>query len=147
MSETLTELPISGEVTEQTARKELDVLDQLMKPEVQKSLIELVEQLPKLTEMVALLTKTYDVAQAVATDRVLIDDLKNGFEEFVKPLQDKAKGIASAAIEANDRAQADTTTTIGLFGLLKMLKDPQVQHMFRFAQSYLNVMSERQNQR
>lgn len=133
----------ANETNSAAVRGELDVLDQLMKPEVQKSLTELVEQLPKLAEMVTLMTKAYDVAQSLATDRVLIEDLKGGLGEFVKPIQDKAKGIASAAMEASDRAQSDSTT-IGLFGLLKMLKDPQVQKMFRFAQAFLEVMAERQ---
>lgn len=143
MSETLTQQPANVEAT---TAKELDVLDQLMKPEIQKSLTDLVENLPKLTEMVTVLTKAYDLAQTVATDKVLIEDMKHGFAEFVKPVQDKAKDIASAAIEANDRAQKDTQT-IGLFGLLKLLKDPQMQKMFRFTQAYMDVMSERQNQR
>lgn len=123
-----------------------DVLDHLLKPEVQESLTVLVDNLPKLAEMVTFLTKAYDLAQAVVTDRVLIDDLTGGVKEFVKPIQDKAKEYASAAIEANERAQAEEAT-IGLFGLLKMLKDPQVQKMFRFMQAFLDVLSERQKQR
>ncbi|WP_088832172.1 DUF1641 domain-containing protein [Paenibacillus tyrfis] len=133
-------------VAAEPKRESLDVLDQLMKPEVQESLTVLVENLPKLAEMVTILTKTYDLVQNVATDRVFIEDIKGGVEEFVKPIQDTAKGLASAAIEANDRAQ-DESTTIGLFGLLKMLKDPQVQKMFRFSQAFLDVLAERQQQR
>jgi len=123
-----------------------DLLDQLMKPEVQESLNLLVEQLPKLAEMVTVLTRTYDLVQSVVTDRVLIEDFAGGVKEIVKPIQEKAKEYASAAIEANDRAQSDETT-IGLFGLLKMLKDPQVQKVFRFAQAFLEVLSERQKSR
>ena len=52
-------------------QEQLDVLDQLLKPEVQESLNVLVEQLPKLTEMAQVLTKSYDFAQSVATDEVL----------------------------------------------------------------------------
>ncbi|TBL76632.1 DUF1641 domain-containing protein [Paenibacillus thalictri] len=126
-----------------TAQSSVDVLDQLMQPEVQQSLTVLVENLPKLAEMVTVLTKAYDFAQSVATDKVLIDDLKGGLEEFVKPVQEKAKGIAAAAIEANERAAADSTS-VGLFGLLKMLKDPQVQKTLRFAQAFLNVLAEKQ---
>ncbi|MEI7026393.1 DUF1641 domain-containing protein [Paenibacillus sp. y28] len=124
-------------------RQSLDVLDQLMQPEVQQSLTVLVENLPKLAEMVTVLTKAYDFAQSVATDHVLIDDFKHGIEEFVKPVSEKAKGIAAAAIEAGDRAQAETAT-VGLFGILKMLKDPQVQKTLRFAQAFLSVMAEKQ---
>ena len=122
-----------------------DVLDQLMKPEVQQSLTVLVENMPKLAEMVTLMTKAYDFVQSVSTDRVLIEDLKGGMDEFVKPITEKAKGIASAAIEAGDRSQAETST-IGLFGLLKMLKDPQVQQSLRYAQAFLEVLGERRKQ-
>ncbi len=134
---------VAPENSTSSSAKQPDVLDQLMKPEVQESLTMLVENLPKLTEMVTLLTKTYDFAQSVATDRVLIDDLAGGMQEIVKPIQEKAKDYAAAAIEANDRAQADANT-IGLFGLLRMLKDPQVQKMFRFGQAFLDVLAERQ---
>lgn len=142
MSETLTQEPAAVPAV----ARDLDILDQLMKPEVQKALTELVDNLPKLAEMVSQLIKAYDIAQSLATDRVLIEDLKGGFEEFVKPIGEKAKGIAAAAVEASDRAQNDTST-IGLFGILKMLKDPQVQKTLRFAQAFLDVLSDRQKQR
>ncbi|QAY67627.1 DUF1641 domain-containing protein [Paenibacillus protaetiae] len=126
--------------------QKLDVLDQLMKPEVQQSLTVLVDALPKLAEIVTLATKAYDFAQSVATDKVLINDFAHGIGEFVKPVQEKAKGIAAAAIEAGERAQADAGATVGLFGMLKMLKDPEVQKTLRFAQSFLNVLAERKQQ-
>ncbi|MGE6379868.1 DUF1641 domain-containing protein, partial [Peribacillus muralis] len=43
-------------------QEKLDILDQLLKPEVQESLNTLVDQLPKLTELVNILTKSYDFA-------------------------------------------------------------------------------------
>jgi uncharacterized protein YjgD (DUF1641 family) len=143
MSETITQQSPSESAIAAASGKQ-DVLDQLLRPEVQESLSALVDSLPKLTEMVAFLTKAYDTAQSIATDRVLIQDMSEGLQEIVKPIQEKAKGCLSAAIEANERAQADETT-IGLFGLLKMLKDPQMQKMFRFTQAYLDIMSQRQS--
>jgi uncharacterized protein YjgD (DUF1641 family) len=122
-----------------------DVLDQLLKPEVQEALTVLVDQLPKLTEMMTLLTKTYDLAQKVASDRVLIQDMVSGIQEVVKPLGEKVKGYASAAIEANDRAE-QSEATIGLFGMLRLLKDPELQKMLRFSQAYLDILGERQKQ-
>jgi len=122
-----------------------DVLDQLLKPEVQEALTVLVDQLPKLSEMMALLTKTYDLAQKVATDRVLIQDMVGGFQEVVKPLEEKVKGYASAAIEANDRAE-HSEATIGLFGMLRLLKDPELQKMLRFGQAYLDILGERKKE-
>lgn len=145
MSQTTQQAAAEVASTATMTPQQTDVLDQLMKPEIQQSLTVLVENLPKLAEMTTVLTKTYDLVQTVANDRVLIDDLKGGMEEFVKPIQDKAKGIAQAAIEANDRSQAETTT-VGLFGLLKMLKDPQVQKTLRFAQAFLEISAERQQQ-
>jgi uncharacterized protein YjgD (DUF1641 family) len=122
-----------------------DVLDQLLKPEVQEALTVLVDQLPKLTEMMTLLTKTYDLAQKVATDRVLIQDMVGGLKEVVKPIEEKVKGYASAAIEANDRAE-HSEATIGLFGMLRLLKDPELQKMLRFGQAYLDILGERKKQ-
>ncbi|WP_309122198.1 DUF1641 domain-containing protein [Paenibacillus sp.] len=122
-----------------------DVLEQLLKPEVQEALTTLVDNLPKLAEMTALLTKTYDLAQKVVTDRVLIQDTIGGLQEVLKPIEEKAKYFASAAIEANDRAETDETT-IGLFGMLKMLKDPELQRMLRFGQAYLDILGERKQQ-
>lgn len=125
--------------------KSHDVLEQLLKPEVQQSLTVLVDNLPKMVEMMTVLTKAYDFAQSVATDKVLINDFAEGIGEFIKPVQEKAKGIASAAIEASERSQSEAGTTIGLFGILKMLKDPEVQKTLRFAQAFLNVLAERKN--
>lgn len=120
-----------------------DVLDQLMKPEVQESLTVLVENLPKLAEMVTAMTTAYDFAQGLAKDQVFVNDMKVAFGEFTTPVVEKAKGVASAAIEAGDRAQAEQSS-VGLFGMFKMLKDPNVQHTLRFAQAFLNILNERQ---
>lgn len=122
-----------------------DVLDQLLKPELQEALTVLVEQLPKLAEMTTLLTKMYDLASKVAADRVLIQDMVGGLKEVVEPIQEKVKGYASAAIEASDRAD-QSDATIGLFGMLKLLKDPELQRMLRFSQAYLDILGERKQQ-
>lgn len=124
------------------SKEQLDVLDQLLKPEVQESLTTLVEQLPKLTEMMTLLTKSYEFAQAVATDEVLKNDTVGAVTEIAGPVVGSAKNLAATAIEAKDRA-AESHEVIGLFGLVKMLKDPQVQNVFRFVNAFLQVSSER----
>lgn len=136
------EVPVNGAAPAQNQ----DVLDQLMKPEVQESLTVLVENLPKLAEMVTAMTKAYDFAQGLATDKVFVNDMKVALGEFTAPVVEKAKGVASAAIEAGDRAHAEQSS-VGLFGMLKMLKDPNVQQTLRFAQAFLNVLNERQGQK
>ncbi|MBM7609793.1 uncharacterized protein YjgD (DUF1641 family) [Lysinibacillus composti] len=120
----------------------LDLLDQLLKPEVQASLTTLVEQLPKLAEVVTLLTKAYDLAQLVATDDVLKSDTVSAIKEMTEPVIGSVKTIAATAIEAKDRAD-DTNETVGIFGLLKLLKDPETQKVLRFANAFLAVQSER----
>lgn len=143
MSETITQ----SQTEQINARQEqLDVLDQLLKPEVQESLNTLVEQLPKLTELVNILTKSYDFAQSVATDDVLKNDTVSAISEIATPVVDSVKGLAANAIEAKDRAEVNNDV-IGLFGLLRMMKDPQAQKLFRFAQAFLEVSSERKNQK
>ncbi|MFT8322998.1 MAG: DUF1641 domain-containing protein [Bacillus sp. (in: firmicutes)] len=141
---------MSESITQTSTEKQLtasqDLLDQLLKPEVQESLTVLVEQLPKLTELVNILTKSYDFAQSVSTDDVLKSDTVGAITEMMEPVVDSVKGVAATAIEAKDRAE-QSNESIGVFGLLKLLKDPQAQKLFRFAQSYLQIMSEREQQK
>ncbi|MBO1580312.1 DUF1641 domain-containing protein [Bacillus sp. XF8] len=145
MPETITQTKPEQESLQISASQgQLDVLDQLLKPEVQESLTTLVEQLPKLTELVNILTKSYDFAQTVATDEVLKSDTVGAIQEIVEPVKDTVKSMAATAIEAKDRAD-ESTEVIGLFGLLKLLKDPQAQKMFRFINAYLQISAERNN--
>ena len=140
MSETNNQAPLT------VSQEQLDVLDQLLKPEVQASLTTLVEQLPKLAEMTELLTKSYAFAQAVATDETLKNDTVSAVTEMAAPVVGGAKSLAQTAIEAKDRADA-SNETVGLFGLMKMLKDPQVQNIFRFVNAFLAVSAERQEKK
>ncbi|MGI8304073.1 DUF1641 domain-containing protein [Bacillus paranthracis] len=145
MPETMTQTKPEQETVQISASQgQLDVLDQLLKPEVQESLTTLVEQLPKLTELVNILTKSYDFAQTVATDEVLKGDTVGAITELVEPVKDTVKSMAATAIEAKDRAD-ESNEVIGLFGLLKLLKDPQAQKMFRFVNAYLQISAERNN--
>ncbi|MBM7645445.1 uncharacterized protein YjgD (DUF1641 family) [Scopulibacillus daqui] len=145
MSETITQAKPEQEAVNSSANlKQLDVLDQLLKPEVQESLTVLVEQLPKLTELVNILTKTYDLAQSLTTDEVLKNDTVGAIKEIADPVKDSVKNIAATAIEAKDRAEV-SNEVIGLFGLIKMIKDPQVQKLFRFINAYLQISAAREN--
>jgi uncharacterized protein YjgD (DUF1641 family) len=143
MQGTMTQTKAEQELPNLAASLEqLDVLDQLLKPEVQQSLTILVEQLPKLTELATILTKSYEFAQSITTDEVLKSDTVGALQEIMEPITETARSIAATAIEAKDRAE-ENKEVIGLFGLLKMLKDPQVQQLFRFVNAYLQVSKER----
>lgn len=147
MSESITQTHPEQEASKSAVSKEqLEVLDQLLKPEVQESLTVLVEQLPKLTELVGVLTKSYDFVQTVASDEVLKNDTVNAIKELAEPVVHSAKNMAATVIEAKDRANA-SNENIGLFGLMKMMKDPEAQKLFRFVNAYLQVAGERSQQK
>jgi len=120
-----------------------DVIDQLLKPEVQDSINQLVDQLPKLTELMTLLTKAYDFMQSVATDEVLKNDTVGAVKEVATPVIESVKTMAQNVIEAKERAE-NSHEVIGLFGLLRMLKDPQAQKLFRFLNALLQVINEKE---
>jgi uncharacterized protein YjgD (DUF1641 family) len=73
---------------------------------------------------------------------VLKNDTVGAVTEMAGPVVGSAKNLAATAIEAKDRA-SESHEVIGLFGLVKMLKDPQVQNVFRFVNAFLQVSSER----
>ncbi|WP_166243323.1 DUF1641 domain-containing protein [Paenibacillus turpanensis] len=131
----------------QADKQELShLLAELAKPEVQQSLTLLLTNLPQLTEAATKLADAYQFVNTLATDPVFVEDVKGGFNEMVMPVVEGAKGVASAAIEAKDRAETQSDT-IGVFGLLKMMKDPQAQKMFRFMREFLAIQNERQSNR
>ncbi|MEK3767398.1 DUF1641 domain-containing protein [Paenibacillus sp. FSL R5-0887] len=147
MSESITQTQPEQESPKVAVSKEqMDVLEQLLKPEVQESLTVLVEQLPKLTELVGVLTKSYDFVQTVAADDVLKSDTVSAIKELAEPVVYSAKNMAATVIEAKDRAN-ESNEVIGLFGLMKLLKDPQAQKLFRFVNAYLQVAGERSKQK
>lgn len=122
------------------------LLEKLANPEVQASLNTLVDQLPQLTELVNTLTKSYAFTKQLATDEVFKSDIVHATTEIVGPVIEGARSIALNAVEAKDRAEK-SSEVIGLFGLMKMLKDPQAQKLFRFMSAYLEVCNERSNQK
>lgn len=143
MSESTTETQVQETAVTAGENAGRDIVDQLLKPEVQESLTVLVQQLPKLTELVDVLTKSYDFAKTVATDETLKSDTVGAIAEIAGPVTEKAKNLAATVIEAKERAEA-SNEVIGLFGLLKMLKDPQAQKLFRFVNAYLQVAGEKE---
>lgn len=139
MSDTMKQ---QSEAQSSSVASQEELLKQLSKPEVQESLVTLLNQLPQLTEVVTALNKSYEFAQSVATDKVLVNDFANTAKEFAEPVTKTAKHIAVNAMEAKERAE-QSKEVISVFGLMKMLKDPQIQKVLRFASAYLQVSNER----
>ena len=127
--------------TEPATQGEKDVLEQLLKPEVQESISALVEQLPKLTEMVTQLTALYETVNSLLTDELLKSETAKATRDILGPVVDSLKAVTKNAMEAKERAEA-RDEVIGLFGLLKLLKDPQTQKALRFLSAYLEVCNE-----
>lgn len=126
--------------------KGLDILEQLLKPEIQDSLTQLIEQLPKLVELTTNLTKTYDLIKVITTDEVLKNDTISAVNEILSPVVSNAKVVMQNMIEAKDRME-ENEEIIGVFGLMKMLKDPQVQNLLRFIDAFLQVSAEKKNEK
>jgi uncharacterized protein YjgD (DUF1641 family) len=125
----------------QSVKDERELLEQLLKPEVQKSITTLVELLPQLTDLVTTLAKSTETVKSLVTDERLQQDTVGAMKEFVGPVTNTVKQVAANVIEAKDRAE-ESQEVIGIFGLLKMLKDPQAQKLFRFLNAYLQVSAE-----
>jgi len=123
-----------------------EIIGSLSKPEVLQSLKTLVDHLPQLTEMAVKLSEAYALVRTMATDPIFVADLKGGFDEVVTPVKNKVKEIAEVVIEANDRA-SEEKGAIGLLGLVKMLKDPQAQKLFRFVKALLDTLNDKEKGR
>lgn len=120
---------------------EKDVLEQLLKPEVQESITALVEQLPKLSEMVTQLTALYETVHSLLSDELLKSETAQATRDILGPVVDSVKAVTRNAMEAKERAE-ESEEVIGVFGLLKLLKDPQTQKLLRFLNAYLEVCNE-----
>ncbi|MNL85869.1 hypothetical protein D3C87_2143480 [compost metagenome] len=77
---------------------------------------------------------------------MLKNDTVGAIKEIAEPVVDSVKNMAATVIEAKDRAN-ESSETISLFGMMKMVKDPQVQKMLRFLNAYLQVSGERSPQK
>lgn len=132
-----------SESNTQSQADQLDVLNQLLKPEVQESLHILIEELPKLTELITLLNKSYDFAQSISTDEILKNDTVSAITELAVPVVESIKRVAATAIEAKDYSESNVEN-VGIFDLMRILKDPQIQKLFRFTKAFLQI-SARQN--
>lgn len=118
--------------------QQTDAFDLLLKPENQEAMRVIVEQLPKLATTLHLFGKMYDAVEEILSDGELIGAVENIVRDKADPVVTKYKETTEAFREAKERADQDTTQ-IGVFGILRLLKDPQLQHYLRLAQAFLEV--------
>ncbi|QSO52288.1 DUF1641 domain-containing protein [Alicyclobacillus curvatus] len=128
--------------SERAVRTEADAFELLLKPEYQDALRDIVEHLPKLATVMGLFGKFYDVSAEALSD----PDLMGAVDEIVRakaePWMQTYSNFNAAVKEAKERAEADTTQ-IGVFGVLRMLKDPVVQKNLKLVSAFLSVWAER----
>ncbi|GGJ12472.1 hypothetical protein GCM10010885_22330 [Alicyclobacillus cellulosilyticus] len=124
---------------------QVDLEDLLLQPETQEALTTVLEQLPKLAKMLTVLGKLCDVAEAALTDGEMLQAATDLLKEKTQPIQDKVKEGMAVIQEARARAAQDHTK-VGLFTLLRLLKDPTVQKNLRFLHALLSVLAERSEQ-
>lgn len=106
------------------------------------SLIALLDKLPKLVKVLALVEQVADLAESIVTDKDTLTQLTHNVAEWTEPVRGKMQDGLSMMNEAKVRASKDRSS-ISVFGALKLLKDPTMQRGLRFANAMLAVMSER----
>lgn len=86
----------------------------------------LVNKLPKLAKYAESAEMLLDFGQSVISDKQSVENLAKGVESMTEPVRDKMRQGMTMLGEAKQRAKYDQEP-IGIFSLLKLLKDPSVQ--------------------
>jgi uncharacterized protein YjgD (DUF1641 family) len=132
--------PMSNENTAYTSDKDLTSL--LMRPDVQQAVTDLMEELPKLTPLIKLLSKAASVGSEALSDGDLMAGVTEKVRDSVRPLQEKKEEYTGLLKEANERAKRNQDQ-IGIFGVLRLLKDPSVQYALRYVTALTELTSEK----
>lgn len=126
---------------ERATHTEADPFELLLKPEYQVALRDIVEILPKLATVMTLFGKLYDASAEAFSDPELMGAVEEIVRAKARPMLQTYNNLNVAVKEAKERAEADTTQ-IGVFGILKMLKDPVVQKNLKLVSAFLSVWAE-----
>lgn len=109
--------------------------------ETMASLVTVIENLPQMAKLLYLVGRVYQAAEDVVTDGDSLDGAAQMLKKYSEPVVQVAHKGLHAYHEAKVRAEHDTTN-YSVFGLLKLLKDPNVQKGLRFATAMLDVLGE-----
>lgn len=102
------------------------------------AMIELVHMLPRFVPVIDQLDRLMSFAQDVIEDERTTQSLIDGINDVV-PIQQGTEIIE----KTNEHFQHNKDTApISIFGLMRMLKDPTVQHSLKYMQSLLHVVGE-----
>jgi uncharacterized protein YjgD (DUF1641 family) len=107
-----------------------------------EALATIIESLPRLAKMVTLLDRVATTIEPLVTDKTILADLTDTAKLVTTPLKERVQEGTSIVKEAKQRAERNTST-ISIFGALKLLKDPNVQYGLKFTQALLDILSEK----
>ncbi|WP_052947475.1 DUF1641 domain-containing protein [Aneurinibacillus tyrosinisolvens] len=106
-----------------------------------EALTVIIEKLPSIAKSVALLERVSSLVEPLANRDMLIA-VTETVELVTSPVKERVQDGASIVKEAKERAERNQST-VSIFGLMKMLKDPAVQKGIKFVQALLDVLSEK----
>lgn len=134
--EALTDSKSLSMVFEDTERK---IAQLRLSEEHFDAMLELVHTLPKLVPVIKQIENIMDFAKDVWGDERTFEAIVEGVNDVV-PVKKGAEIIE----ETNEHFKAnEDMASISLFGLLRMLKDPTIQHGLKYLQSFLYVVNKR----
>jgi uncharacterized protein YjgD (DUF1641 family) len=82
------------------------------------------------------------IIQTVMSDKKLMEFGLKGVKDLAAPVQSKIKDGMSIIEEAKIRACEDRST-MSIFAVMRLLKDPTVQDGLKFTKAFLSVVGER----
>jgi uncharacterized protein YjgD (DUF1641 family) len=102
----------------------------------------IIEALPRIAKLVALLDRVYSTVEPLITDKDSLAYIADTVKVVTAPVTERVEEGVSIVKEAKERA-ARNPNTISIFGVLKLLKDPAVQNGLKFTQALLDILSEK----
>ncbi len=106
------------------------------------SIATLINKLPKFAKYAESAERLVDFGQAVLSDKQSMEYLVEGMDSLTAPIYGMAQECTSVLEEAKKKARKDDSP-IGIFTLLRMLKDPTVQSGLQFMRAVLDVIETR----
>ena len=136
-----------------------DVLDLVVQPEIKEFLATTIPMIPKITNIMRITSKLYDLTEELLKDTEILEILEMDTIKTAEAVETVETAKTAGPIhhlvpeaiqdgvalvhEAQIRAESDSSK-VGMIGLYRMLKDPTVQKNLRFMKAWLAIISERQ---
>lgn len=107
-----------------------------------EAIITISQKLPSIARLVTMLDQVAGFIESVVTDRESVAYLTNSIKQYMEPVSDNLDKGVSIVREAQKKAEADTST-VSVYQVYKMMKDPTVQKSLKFVNALLEVLATR----